>query len=377
MGTRRSVLGTVLALALALSTTLTGCTSARSGAGPRAQGESGDSPSISIGVALPQKTSQNWVEAESLFAEDCQESGVSCTVRFANSGVSDQQNQISAMIQEGVDALVIGAVDGSQLGTQLAQARAAGITVIAYDRMITNTPDVDYYIAYDSFGVGRMQGESLLEGLGERAGAPPWRVELFAGSPADANSMAFYRGAMDVLGPRIDDGTLVVGSGQVAFTQVATQGWLAQNAQNRMATLLASSYRGDAVLAGVLSPNDALARAIITGVVQAGKPIPVVTGLDSEDESVTWVVQGKQYSTIFKDTRSLVRGAVDLAISARGGEPLPSIPDTNLDTTGNESQSGHIVPSYLLTPQIVTAANAESVFAGDSRRVLLVEEARQ
>lgn len=364
----------------AMALTMTACGGGRST--DTESGASGDQSGaaatgdVSIGIAMPQKTSQNWVEAEDMFKENCSDAGIDCTIQFANGGVAEQQNQISAMIENGVKVLIIGAIDGSQLGTQLAQAKAAGITIIAYDRLLTNTKDIDYYIAYDNFGVGQLQGQALLEGLEAKAGDSPWDIELFAGSPDDSNSLKFFDGAMDVLQDKIDDGTLVVKSGQKDFTQVATQGWLPKNAQDRMSALLTSTYQGDEVPDGVLSPNDTLGRAIITAVEQAGKPIPVVTGQDSEDESVTWVVQGKQYSTIFKDTRPLVAGAVQLAIQAAEGNTSPTVDNAKLDDSQYESMEGNPVKSFLLTPQIVTADNAAEVYKDDPHRMELVNAAK-
>ncbi|MDN5963202.1 MAG: sugar-binding protein [Actinomyces sp.] len=370
-----------LTAVMAMALTMTACGGGRSGTDTES-GTSGDQSGaaaagdVSVGIAMPQKTSQNWVEAEDMFKENCAEAKIDCTIQFANGGVAEQQNQISAMIENGVKVLIIGAIDGSQLGTQLAQAKAAGITIIAYDRLLTNTKDIDYYIAYDNFGVGQLQGQALMEGLEAKAGASPWDVELFAGSPDDSNSLKFFDGAMDVLQPKIDDGTLVVKSGQKDFTQVATQGWLPKNAQDRMSALLTSTYQGDEVPDGVLSPNDTLGRAIITAVEQAGKPIPVVTGQDSEDESVTWVVQGKQYATIFKDTRPLVAGAVQLAIQAAEGNTSPTVDNAKLDDSQYESMEGNPVKSFLLTPQIVTAENAAEVYKDDTHRMELVNAAK-
>ncbi len=372
----------VLASATALTLGIVGCSARDTGSASTdesgAASESGAAASgeVSVGIAMPQKTSQNWVEAEDMFKQNCEEQGITCTIQFANGGVAEQQNQISAMIENGVNVLVIGAIDGSQLGTQLKAAKDAGISIIAYDRLLTNTTDIDYYLAYDNFGVGQLQGQALLEGLEAKAGDSPWDIELFGGSPDDSNSLKFFGGAMDILQPKIDDGTLVVKSGQTEFTQVATQGWLPKNAQDRMAALLTSTYQGDAVPDGVLSPNDTLGRAIITAVEQAGKPIPVVTGQDSEDESVTWVTQGKQYSTIFKDTRPLVKAAVDLSIQLANGETDPSVEGATLDDTQYESMEGNPVKSFLLTPQIVTADNAAEVYANDSHRLELVNAAK-
>lgn len=311
-----------------------------------------------IGVAMPQKTSENWVLAEQLFNDDLKAAGFQADVQFANGGVSEQQNQIQAMVTKGVKVLVVGAIDGSQLGNQLQAAKDAGITVIAYDRLITNTPNVDYYVAFDNFKVGVLQGTALLDGLKAKKPNGPYNIEIFAGSPDDNNAKVFYEGAMSVLQPKIDDGTLKVVSGQTSFEQVVTQGWKAENAQNRMDTLLAGSYTS-AELDGVLSPNDTLGRAVITSVKAAGKAIPVVTGQDSEVESVKSIMAGEQYSTIFKDTRALVKETIAMVGQLQKGEAVT----VNDETSYNNGVK--VVPANLLAPVIVTKDNAAEVYASD------------
>ncbi len=321
-------------------------------------GTSGFAQNSLIGVALPQKTSENWVLAEGLFNDGLKNAGFKADVEFANGGVSDQQNQISSMVTKGAKVIVVGAIDGSQLGTQLKQAKDAGATVIAYDRLVKNTDAVDYYVAYDNFKVGVLQGQALLDGMKAKKPTGPYNVELFAGSPDDANAKVFWDGAMSILQPKIDDGTLKVVSGQKSFDQAVTQGWKAENAQKRMDTLLAASYNST-TLDGVLSPNDTLARAIITSVKGAGKPVPVVTGQDSEVESVKSIMAGEQYSTINKDTRNLVSQAIDMVKKLQAGQK----PDVNDDKSYNNGNK--VVPAYLLPPVIVTKANAKDAYAND------------
>ncbi|MEA5053547.1 MAG: sugar-binding protein, partial [Propionicimonas sp.] len=214
---------------------------------------SGFDAGAKIGISLPQKTSENWVLAEGLFTDQLKAAGFDPIVQFANGGAPEQQNQISAMVEQGVKLLVVGAVDGSQLGSQLEAAKAAGIPVIAYDRLLTNTDAVDLYMAYDNFQVGVLQGTALLEGLEKSGKASPWNIELISGSPDDANSKPFFEGGMSVLQPKIDDGTLKVLSGQVSQQQTATAGWKAENAQKRMDAILSANYQGDVSLDGVLS----------------------------------------------------------------------------------------------------------------------------
>ncbi|MEE2521552.1 sugar-binding protein [Pseudarthrobacter sp. J75] len=320
--------------------------------------ESGFAQDSLIGVALPQKTSENWVLAEKLFNDGLTEAGFKADVQFANGGVSEQQNQISAMVTKGAKVIIVGAIDGAQLGTQLKQAKDSGATVIAYDRLLLNTENVDYYVAYDNFKVGELQGQALLEGLEAKKPGGPYNIELFAGSPDDANAKVFFDGAMSVLKPKIDDGTLKVVSGQTSFEQAVTQGWKAENAQRRADTLLSGSY-GTESLDGVLSPNDTLARAVLTSVKAAGKPLPVVTGQDSEVESVKSILAGEQYSTINKDTRALVEHAIAMAKDLQAGKEL-EVNDTESYDNGVKT-----VPAYLLEPVIVTAENVKTAYVDD------------
>jgi len=337
---------------------MTGCGRANDSGSGGAGGASGFAADAVVGVALPQKTSENWVLAENLFKTDLAAAGFKPDVQFANGGVSEQQNQIQAMVTKGAKVIVVGAIDGSQLGTQLKAAKDSGAVVIAYDRLLKNTSDVDFYVAYDNRKVGQLQGQALLDGMAKKKPTGPYNIELFAGSPDDANAQVFFDGAMDILKPKIDDGTLKVTSGQKDFQQVVTQGWKAENAQKRMDTLLTGNYTS-AKLDGVLSPNDTLARAVITSVKAAGKPVPVVTGQDSEVESVKSIMAGEQYSTINKDTRNLVKATIGMLSALQKGS-APTITDTKSYNNGIK-----VVPANLLPPVIVTKENAKQAYAND------------
>ncbi|MGO3884969.1 MAG: substrate-binding domain-containing protein, partial [Mycetocola sp.] len=265
---RKKILASV-ALAAAGALVLAGCSSrgddAATSEGSEAASSGFEAGSL-IGVALPAKTSENWVLAGDLFTNGLEEAGFKADVQYAAAGspVADQQAQIQSMVTKGAKVIVIGAADGGQLSTQVEAAKEAGATVIAYDRLILNTDAVDYYVAYDNFEVGELQGQALLDGMAADKGDGPYTIELFSGSPDDANSAVFFDGAMSVLQPAIDAGDVVVGSGQTSLKQTATEGWKPENAQRRMDSLLTGTYNGDTQLDGVLSPNDTLARAIIT-----------------------------------------------------------------------------------------------------------------
>jgi len=370
----KKILLATTAMAAIAAFALAGCSSdsGRGEAGGDSSAAAGFPADSTIGVALPDKTSENWVLAGQLFEDGLAEAGFKGDVQYAGASnpVADQQQQISAMVTSGAKVIIIGATDGKQLGTQAADAKESGATVIAYDRLIENTADVDYYVAFDNFKVGQLQGQALLDGL---AAAYPdkssYNIELFSGAATDANAPVFFNGAMDVLQPKIDDGTLKVVSGQTDIKQTATEKWAPENATKRMDALMTSNY-SDTEIDGVLSPNDTLGRAIIDSIADNGQTdhTPIVTGQDSEAASIPYIMQGKQYSTIYKDTRALVKEAIAMATSLQKGEE-PTVNDTESYNNGVK-----VVPADLLTPVIVTKDNAAEAYAENPDLLALVQK---
>lgn len=331
--------------------------------------ETGETPSAEggiVGVALPWLGTQNWAEAEVMFKEQLEAAGYEAIIQAADQKVPQQQQQIESMIENGAQVIVVGPVDGSQLGSVLEKAKDAGVYVIGYDRLLENTTGVDGIVQFGSVKTGELQAEALLQGLKEQKGEAPYNIELFGGGPADPNAPNFFTGAMSVLQPLIDDGTLVVVSGQTNFTQCATADWDNSKAQSRMDAILAGNY-SDIEIDGVLSPNDGIARAIITSCENAGQPIPVVSGLDAENESVEWVWSGRQYSTVAKPTNALVEETVSIINSLLSGSGMPET-----DVTANNGMID--VPVYELPPVVVTKDNAKEVFADDPDRLALLKD---
>ena len=319
-----------------------------------------------VGVALPWLGTQNWAEAEVVFKEQLEAAGYEAIIQAADQKVPQQQQQIESMIENGAQVIVVGPVDGSQLGSVLEKAKDAGVYVIGYDRLLENTTGVDGIVQFGSVKTGELQAQALLQGLEELKGEAPYNIELFGGGPADPNAPNFFKGAMSVLQPLIDDGTLVVVSGQTDFTQCATVDWDNSKAQSRMDAILAGNY-SDIEIDGVLSPNDGIARAIITSCENAGQPIPVVSGLDAENESVEWVWSGRQYSTVAKPTNALVGETVSIIDSLLSGNGMPAT-----DVTANNGVID--VPIYELPPVVVTKENAKEVFADDPDRMALLTD---
>jgi putative multiple sugar transport system substrate-binding protein len=237
-------------------------------------------------------------------------------------------------------------------------AAADGVKVISYDRLLVNTDAVSYYATFDNRRVGQQQAESLVEGLKSMKGEGPYNIELFAGSPDDTNSFYFFQGAMDVLQPMIDAGTVVVPSGQVTQEEVGTLRWDGAVAQSRMDAILAANYTDGKTLHGVLSPYDGISRGILSALTAfglTGGDLPVVTGQDAEAASIKLIISGDQYSTILKDTRELAAVAANMVDAVLSGKE-PEINDT--ETYDNNVK---IVPSYLLEPFIVTKDNYQEL----------------
>ena len=309
-----------------------------------------------IGVLMPTKTSQRWINDGDAVKSQLEALGYTVDLQYAQDDIPNQLSQLENEITKGPKALIIASIDGTTLSDALQKAADAGVVVVAYDRLIKKTANVDYYTTFDNFGVGVIQANSLLKGLGIPDKKGPFNIELFGGSPDDNNAFFFYNGAMSVLQPLIDNGTLVVKSGQMGMDKVGTLRWLAATAQARMDNLLSANYSDGSRVDGVLSPYDGLSRGITASLRAVGygtdaQPWPIVTGQDAETASVKLIISGEQYSTVFKDTRELAKVTVGMVDAMLAGKQ-PEVNDTKTYNNGVK-----VVPSYLLKPVSVDASN--------------------
>jgi len=324
-----------------------------------------DTKGALIGVTMPTRSSERWIGDGDNVKKQLEALGYQVDLQYAEDDIPTQVNQLDNQITRGAKLLIIASIDGTAITTQLQSAKDNNIPVIAYDRLIRNSPNVDYYATFDNFKVGVQQATSLLVGLkllkedGSKGDAKgPFNIELFAGSPDDNNATFFFNGAMSILQPYIDDKTLVVKSTQTDFKKVAILRWKPAVAQDRMENLLTSTYKGGAKVDGVLSPYDGLSIGILSalksnGYGTAGQPYPVVTGQDAERASVKSIIKDEQYSTIFKDYRELARTSAQMADAVLKGQK----PTTNNDKDYDNGVK--TVPSMLLDTAIVNKSNYE------------------
>lgn len=312
-----------------------------------------------IGIAMPTGTSERWIADGSNMTKQFEVLGYKVDVQFGDDDVNKQIAQIDAMITNQDKAVVIGAIDGSKLTAVLQKAAAANIPVIAYDRLIRDTPNVNFYATFDNFKVGVLQAQYLVKQLGLTSGKGPFTIELFAGAATDNNASFFFNGAISVLKPYLRSGKLVVRSGQTSFKKVTTLNWDGKVAQARMTKVLAASYGSDH-LDAVLAPYDGITRGILTALQKAGygsggKKLPLTTGQDAELDSVKMIIAGTQSQTVYKDTRELAKVAVQMTDSLlNGGQP--EVNDTTQYNNGVKT-----VPTFLLQPVSVDKSNLKAV----------------
>jgi putative multiple sugar transport system substrate-binding protein len=312
-----------------------------------------------IGIAMPTKSSARWVSDGDNLVKQLTALGYTTDLEFAEDKIPTQVSQIENMITKGAKVLIIAAIDGTTLTDTLQKAADAKIKVLAYDRLINKSPNVDYYTTFDNNKVGVLQAGTIVNCLGLKDGKGPFNLELFAGSPDDNNSHFFFNGAMSILQPYIDSGKLVVQSGQTKFPdQVGTLRWDGAVAQARMDNILSSKYTDKRVDA-VLAPYDGISRGIIAslkavGYYSAAKPAPCVSGQDAELPSVKSILAGEQTATIFKDTRNLATQAAKMTDEMLKGTAV----DTN--DTKTYDNGVKVVPSFLLDMVAVTKDNVQS-----------------
>ncbi|MBP5331092.1 MAG: sugar-binding protein [Lachnospiraceae bacterium] len=336
----KKILAVLLACVMAI-TLFTGC--------------SGKSGGTKVGVSMPTKDLQRWNQDGDNMKKKLEEAGYTVDLQYASNQVETQVSQIENMISSGCKVLVIASIEGDSLGTVLAQAKEKDIKVIAYDRLILNSDAVTYYATFDNYMVGTKQGEYIESQLNLKSGAGPFNIELITGDPGDNNAKFFFGGAMDVLNKYIDNGQLVVRSGQKDFDTVATQSWSTENAQNRFDAIIAAYYADGTQLDAVMASNDSTAMGV-TNSLEANyannhSNWPIITGQDCDIANVKNMIAGKQAMSIFKDTRDLAAKTVEMVDAIMKGKDAP------VNDTKTYNNGVGIVPSYLCEPVFADVNN--------------------
>lgn len=313
---------------------------------------SGAAGGTKVGVAMPTKDLQRWNQDGANMQKELEAAGYTVDLQYASNDVQTQISQIENMINSGCNVLVVAAIEASSLGEAMDMASEAGIPVIAYDRLIMNTDAVSYYATFDNYKVGTVQGEYIEKELDLKNTSDKFTMEITAGDPGDNNAGFFYQGAMDVLQPYIDNGTITVKSGQTEFSDVATAQWATETAQSRMENILSSYYADGTDLDICLCSNDSTALGVENALAANynGK-YPIVTGQDCDIENTKNMIAGKQSMSVFKDTRTLASQVVKMVGQILNGEEV-DVNDTETYNNGNA-----VIPSYLCDPVFADVNN--------------------
>jgi len=312
-----------------------------------------------IGISMPTRDLQRWYEDGQNMKAQLEAAGYIVELQYASNDVATQISQIENMIANGDSVLVIAPIDGSSLSTVLASANENDIPVISYDRLIMNTDVSSYYVTFDNYMVGTIQGQYVIDTLMLDTADGPFNMEFFGGAPDDNNALSFYKGEYDTLKPYIDSGKLVVVSGQVDFYSVATTAWKTENAEARMDTLLATYYSDGTKLDIVVCANDSTALGVEISLDNVGYTVgtnwPVITGQDCDLANIKNMINGKQSMSVFKDTRTLASKAVEMvtAIVNKTKVPINNIEDYD---NGRE-----LVPTFLCDPIYADVTNYQQV----------------
>ncbi|MCG8482081.1 MAG: substrate-binding domain-containing protein [Clostridia bacterium] len=307
-------------------------------------GEEASTDTITIGVSLPTQREERWVRDKEAMEKWAETYGVDIKVQVADADQAQQAQQVENLLTQGIDVLILAPHNASASVELVRKAKEENVPVLSYDRLVTATDQLDYYISFDNEAVGRLQGQYFIDNV-EKG-----NVMLFAGAPTDNNALLFFKGAMEKLQPKIDSGDYTVLGGE-EFQQVATDNWVPANAQNRATNILTANP--DAEIAGVLAPNDGTAGGIIEAFKASGVDLPIVTGQDSEIAAIKRIQIGEQSMTIFKDTRELAKSAIESSIKIASNEDVA--------TNGVVDNGSIEVPSILLEPKVVTQDNFQAL----------------
>lgn len=322
-----------------------------------------------VGISMPTQSLERWNRDGAYLDEQFKKAGFETVLTYSDNDSGKQVNDIQNMLADGVDLLIVGAIDGEALNTAMNEAADADVPVIAYDRLILNDA-VSYYVSFDNYTVGKLQGEFIVDQLDlENAGDKTYNLEVTAGDPADNNARYFYNGAMDVLNPYIEKGTLKVPSGQTDFDTVATAQWNTDTALERAQNVLASYYADGTQLDVWLCSNDATALGVAQAITSdyKGSNSILITGQDGDEANLKNIVDGVQSMTVYKNVSNESIVTLELTKAILAGDTIDaSLADKfgvecTFDTESYETSEGHKCPSFLLVPNVITKDNLQDL----------------
>ena len=354
----KKILAAILSAAMVGS--LVSCGSTKSSSNDAGKGKK------TIGIAMPTQELERWNSDGEYLKNKFESAGYNVELKFSNNDAVKQNNDIVGMIDDGVDLLLIAAVEADTLSATLDSAVEKNIPVVAYDRLIRDSSAITYYVSYDNFEVGRLQGEFIRDALDLDNTAGPYNIEIVAGDSGDYNADRFFKGEMDVLEEYIESGKLVVPSGLKTFELVATPGWTSDNAKANMTKILNTYYSDGKQLDAVVCANDSTALGVIQALDESykGSNTPVITGQDGDIANLKNIVDGTQAMTVYKNVENEVSTAYEVCKMILDGDiPTGALVQSFPFEARYDSESYNngvkYVQSYLLVPAVITDTNLQ------------------
>lgn len=334
--------------------------------GAQDSSDKGGSKKLAVGIVLPTKDEPRWLQDEARFKEALESQGYSVEILFSQGDSARERANVEALVAKGIKVLIFTPQDGNAAAAAADAAASAGVKVISYDRLITGTKNVNYYVTFDSVSVGKAFGQYLVD----KAQGKNNNLYLYAGASSDNNAFLFFQGAWEVLQPKIADGTFVIKNSSAAVSlqnkkdltreeqgkiigQVTTN-WDFNTAKNLAESNLTAAAKADKGEVFICAPNDGTARAIADAF--AADPDVTkyyITGQDAEKASIQYIIDGKQSMTVFKDVRTLVSDAIKAAVTY--------LQDKTPVATGSYNNGAKDVPAMQTEVITVTKDNVKSV----------------
>lgn len=314
--------------------TLTGCGKTESG---NVNSDKIDSDKMQIGLSIDSLLIERWTRERDLFVSKAQELGAEVNVQNANGEIEEQIKQIQYFIDKKMDVIVVIAIDDLALREVIADAKKAGIKVIAYDRPIREA-NADLYISVDNEQVGELMATYIKKNIGNEGS-----IIQVKGSPTDYNVQMVQTGFEKIIGTT---------NIKIDYAEYS-EGWVAENAFSITNGYLNTGRIPDAIMCG----NDSLAAQAIKALIEnrLGGKVCVV-GQDADLEACQRIVEGTQYMTVFKPVEKLAQKAAERAVDMANGVPL-GLKDTFYDGKFE-------VPYEKLDPIAVTKENMDDVITG-------------
>ena len=333
-----------------------GCSGGNASDGNSAEAETGtetaagEESELFIGLSMPTFAEERWSIDTETIEDYCEEKGIRLVTACADGDSNKQKEQVSTMITQGINVLILAPNDGNAAAAIVEEAKAEGIYVISYDRLVTGTDLVDVYITFNSWRMGQINGEYIVEKLAEKYGETKGNVVLLKGDPADSCSPLYFGGAYEALEPYIESGAIHV------ISENDCVGWKAEEATKHVENAMSIAASEGITIDAILAPNDGTAGGAIAALGDDLAKETIITGMDAEAAACQRIIAGTQSMTSWGDTRQMGRTAVDIAIELYETGTYPTT-DTQegTDADGNTIE----VPSVLLDVTFIDKDNVD------------------